>query len=664
MSETPSQPSPSGGLRPAREFGEQSVNGGIGMQAGGDLTVGGHVVGRDYSVSNVTNIYQSATSGNLPVGSGLPLSRAAKFVDRGKIMDDIRAALKAQTTTAVVGVGGMGGVGKTELARFLAAEVETKAPNTVVWIEVVDRPLAQVHGQMARALGFTLPPNLDAPGRCEMLRAALKASPYWLVVLDDIRRDFAPSLSLCLPPSPPCGALVTSRLHELPGLPADAMRTLNVMTETQALELLRSVPGLFEATAGENEAAKHLCQLCGYHPLALDLAARRLLKRLRDSQTPIAAFNQQLKDRLAQLRYGEGPLESLAANFELSYADLDEADRAHFRKLAVFAPTGFAPMAAAAVWGESEAGAVTVRDALEQLENASLLLPAEQPGRFQLHDLVREYADRKLDGSGEAQAARRLHAEFMIALFESHYTDVRADSGVAHELDNLRVAAEWALDEAKEGQLLARLATVPRNWLYNFFRAWNDWKKWLTSALQLGFEDRGLQANVLQAIGDVQSFREENDAALESYRQALELFRQVGARLGEANVLKAIGDVQQFRDDRDAALASYNDALKLFRAVGAKLGEANVLASLSRLSLQQGDPRTAEQHLKQAVALHESIGSVYSVGVDYGRFADVLLDLGKPAEAKPYALKCKAIFEQIGEPWLIQWIDRILAACE
>jgi hypothetical protein len=54
-------------------------------------------------------------------------------------------------------------------------------------------------------------------------------------------------------------------------------------------------------------------------------------------------------------------------------------------------------------------------------------------------------------------------------------------------------------------------------------------------------------------------------------------------------VLQAIGDVQQFRDDRDAALTSYHEALTLYRALGARLGEANVLAALSRLRLDD-DP--------------------------------------------------------------------------
>ncbi|MBI3359893.1 MAG: hypothetical protein HY023_02155, partial [Chloroflexi bacterium] len=488
-------------LRPAREFGVETS--GVSQS---QLTVG-DVAGRDLKKAEgdyleagaVKNVYEAAP---LPLasGSGIPPSRAARFVDRGPIVDRLRKAIRAESAAAIVGVGGMGGVGKTELARFLANEIEDTSPGSVLWITVADRPLADVHRRMAGALGVTFPPNADAQSRYEILLAALGSSRR-TVILDDIRAGFKPHLPFCLPPTPPCAALVTSRQIELPGLPLGAMHSLDVMTEAQALELLRGVEGLAELAAREEQAANDMCRLCGYHPLALDLAARRLLKRLHDSRAPIAAFTQNLKDRLAQLK---------------------------------------------TVWGESEDQA---RDSIERLQNASLVLPAETAGRFQLHDLLHEFARLKLREAEERDAAHRAHGEFLIALFGEHYTgDPSTAPGVTHELDNLRAAAEWARANG-EGRLLALLATKPRNWLYNVFRAWDVWESWLTAALQVGIEDKQLEANVLKAIGDVQSFRAERDAALESYRQALDLFRAVGARLGEANVLRSIGDVQSFRKE-------------------------------------------------------------------------------------------------------------------
>jgi tetratricopeptide (TPR) repeat protein len=116
------------------------------------------------------------------------------------------------------------------------------------------------------------------------------------------------------------------------------------------------------------------------------------------------------------------------------------------------------------------------------------------------------------------------------------------------------------------------------------------------------------EANVLQAIGDVQNFRDDRDAALKSYGEALQLFRAVGARLGEANVLKAIGDVQNFRDDRDAALKSYGEALQLFRAVGARLGEANVLKAIGDVQNFRDDRDAALKSYGEALQLFRAVG--------------------------------------------------------
>ncbi|MBI5650683.1 MAG: tetratricopeptide repeat protein [Chloroflexi bacterium] len=155
------------------------------------------------------------------------------------------------------------------------------------------------------------------------------------------------------------------------------------------------------------------------------------------------------------------------------------------------------------------------------------------------------------------------------------------------------------------------------------------------------------EANVLQAIGDVQQFRKDNDAALKSYAQALELFRSVGDRLGEANVLQAIGDVQQFRDERDAALKSYAQALELFRSVGARLGEANVLKAIGQLNLLD-DPKRADDLLNQALSTYEVIGARYHIAAQTGNFGFTLLRLGELDRAQSYFVRATALFEQIG----------------
>jgi len=121
----------------------------------------------------------------------------------------------------------------------------------------------------------------------------------------------------------------------------------------------------------------------------------------------------------------------------------------------------------------------------------------------------------------------------------------------------------------------------------------------------------------------------------------------VGDRLGEANVLQRIGDVQSFRDDRDAALASYEQALALFRAVGDRLGEANVYAALGKTFLLS-DLAKAEALLNQAITIYQAIGSRYSIPAQIGNFGWEFRRKGKPELAKPYLLRAAQLFEEIG----------------
>ncbi|MFN8004874.1 MAG: hypothetical protein U0X75_28125 [Acidobacteriota bacterium] len=178
---------------------------------------------------------------------------------------------------------------------------------------------------------------------------------------------------------------------------------------------------------------------------------------------------------------------------------------------------------------------------------------------------------------------------------------------------------------------------------------------WLIQTVRLAEKtgQKQWKANVLQAIGDVQSFRDEKDAALASYDSALTLFKQVGDNLGQANVLKAIGDVQSFRDEKDAALASYDSALTLFKQVGSNLGQANVLLALAQLN---GD---AEQ-FEAAIRLYERIGDGYSVARGKAYYGRWLLNQGEKTQAVLLFQEARAYWQQIGFFPGVEFVDELL----
>ena len=79
------------------------------------------------------------------------------------------------------------------------------------------------------------------------------------------------------------------------------------------------------------------------------------------------------------------------------------------------------------------------------------------------------------------------------------------------------------------------------------------------------------------------------------------------------DTLQALGDVLQFLKRSDDAIANYDQALDIYRQVGARLGEANTLKALGRL---QADVQQGIAYLQSAQTLYEQINDIYSQGVN------------------------------------------------
>jgi tetratricopeptide (TPR) repeat protein len=105
---------------------------------------------------------------------------------------------------------------------------------------------------------------------------------------------------------------------------------------------------------------------------------------------------------------------------------------------------------------------------------------------------------------------------------------------------------------------------------------------------------------VLKAQGDVLAFLDQRQEALERYDQALGLFRQVGARLGEANVLQAQGDAALRAGETEQGLRLLDEARGLYAAIGARAGLSNVGIVLARHAAAQGDYAAAIEYMQPA----------------------------------------------------------------
>ncbi len=179
-------------------------------------------------------------------------------------------------------------------------------------------------------------------------------------------------------------------------------------------------PG-FTLTPENVRAVAEICTRLDGIPLAIELAAMRMgvlsapqiAERLGDSLELLTEGG-----RMAPPRH-----RTLTGTLDWSHELLSDPERAHFRRLSVFAG-GWTLKAAEAVGVESGAESSVmggdVLGLMSRLVDRSLVVAWERGGqvRYRLLEPLWQYGWRKLSESGEVVAVRRRHATFFLALAE------------------------------------------------------------------------------------------------------------------------------------------------------------------------------------------------------------------------------------------------------
>ncbi len=223
----------------------------------------------------------------------------------------------------------------------------------------------------------------------------LLATRKVLIILDNAAGKA--QLRPLVPTSPGCAVLITSR-SRLPGLTVPYWM-VDVLIPSDAVELLSKVVGAARVEV-EPEAARDIVGLCGYLPLAIQIAGRKLAAHPHWRLARLAGRLANERDRLSWLEVGD--LE-IRASFLLSYEGRPGDEQRAFRLLSLPAVNDFAPWAAAAVL---DVDLDEAEDVVDRLADAQLLerrgVDATGTERYRFHDLLRVFAREQETGVGTA----------------------------------------------------------------------------------------------------------------------------------------------------------------------------------------------------------------------------------------------------------------------
>ena len=601
-----------------------------------------------------------ARAHNLPI-------QLTSFVGRDREMQEVKSLVKCSRLVTLTGAGG---AGKTRLALQAGADrIDDYADG--VWLAEL-APLTDpglVTHAAATVLGITEEPGV--PLITTLIRE-LKDREL-LLLLDNCEHLIDASAELCQALLGACGnvrILASSRealrvpgeaTYRVPSLAAPdpkANPSIAALTQYAAVRLFidraLAVQPTFEVTNVNAPAVASLCYHLDGIPLAIELAAARV------RSMSVQEVNERLDQRFRLLTDGARRAlprhQTLRSAIDWSYELLNAAEKALFRRLAVFAG-GWTLKAAEAVCAAIGVEEAAVLDILVSLVDKSLALAEQRNGatRYRLLETVREYAVERLRESGEEAPTRARHLAHFVSIAEEAEQQLTGAAQKASlerletEHDNLRAALASSIAAGGDAALGIRLAGA-------LFRFWSV-RGYLTqgrgqlSALieATSGEKTTARAKALSGAGGLAWQQGDYAIARALHDECLAIRCERGDQLGVAASLSNLGIVAYDQGDYAEARDLLERSLSIQRELGNKRG---IAASLNNLGIVASDARDfagARRLHEECLAIERELGNRRGMAMSLNNLAAMANEQGDYTAARALHEESLAIFRELGD---------------
>lgn len=626
------------------------------------------------------------------------------FVGRERELADL-AQLIADPNCRLLTLVAPGGMGKTRLALQAAAQQRDRFAHGVAFV-----PLAAIHSPaavipaLADALGF----SFYGPTSPRVQLFNYLRDKQMLLVLDNVEQliDAAELFVELLQHAPEIKLMLTSReplnvqgewVFEVAGLevPADARAEQFEASSAAALFMQRArrTRAGFALDAPERASVVRLCRLVEGMPLALELAAT-WVKTLAVAEI-VVEIERNLDFLGASLRDLPKRHRSMRAVFDSSWQMLPSEEQRVLAKLS-------------ALHGDFQ------REAAEQIANASLsllsalvtksLVRRTLAGRYDLHELVRQYAVNRLSENAMQEAATRAqHSRYYLALAQKSESDlfgprqVQAVAALNAEIENVRAAWQWA---ARHDTVALRAPTRALYWYYDLRNLSHEGAALFEIAIARTIADdsaREIAVGRWRAFQAMFAYRENRiDVAEQHLAQSFALLEKHGCGTELIDALWIQGQVAWARGDFDLAARalrralavqdarsqwqtticyimlgnvefeqgrdedSYRtltESLRVARAQGDPTMIAYAISSLTRHASRRARIAELEPLAREACELAKASGNRFAVALALAQLAQLVWAKRDVAQAKQLCRESIAVCRAQGDDW---WLSATL----
>ncbi len=575
---------------------------------------------------------------------------------------------------------GTGGIGKTRLAIETAWRIKDDFADGVYFVSLASANLARlITPAIADSIGFTF----ESASRAEpqkQLCAYLKEKQI-LLLADNLEHLLNGSgigiFAELLASAPKIKLLTTSRealdfqgewVFEVQGLPVPEDLSPDSLVQDTSVELFlqraRRAHAEFKTTDEDLPAILRICHLVDGIPLAVELAASwaRALTCAdiaREIERGLDFLSANTRDLPRRHR-------SMRAVFDHSWKLLSEEEQRVLLHLSVF-HGGFTREAAQQV-------AAATLPALSALVSKSLVRRIGND-RYDLHELIRQYALDRLAGQPEVQNdAQERHARYFMDYFASQ--DVRLRSSAQREtlveltieMDNFRTAWDWSLAHSRYDWIEQTL---------RMFAVLYDIRGWQQEGLDtLGNAVNALQSSIRQspdkikqvALGHALVSRSLLATRLGQFAEAQEWLEQsseILRPLNEPRVLveavSFLGVVAELTGNFNKAMEYYSEGLELAKAVEDRWYAAfcsTLMTMLTGVTQTWVKPEITHERLLSAMADWRTIGDPRFLAIVLNNLSWNALALKRYDEAQTTLEESVTLSRSIGDRYLLGYAYR------
>lgn len=606
-------------------------------------------------------------SNRIPIPTTSLIGRDVEFQAMDKLFSNPQCRLLTLT--------GIGGIGKTRLAIEFGLSKLSTFPGGVYYVPLTPVNSAKkIVSAIADVLDFRFSgPSYPKEQLLNYLSSSVKQEALFIfdnfehLLVEDMIQDKDSSLTELIAEIlrrlPNFKILGTSRerlnlhgewMYELHGLSVPPVDHVGRVEQYDSIALFiksaQRVRADFHVSEDEKSALVRICQLVEGVPLAIELAAawvgilscQEIAQEIQSNMDFLTTSMRDIPERHRSIR----------ATFDHSWKLLSNEEREALCQLAVF-KGGFDRQAAQQVVGAS-------LNLLASLSAKSLLHRTENE-RYDLHEVIRQYALSHLNDHGCYPGAYIRHCEYYLNFLRERENSLKTAAQqetiqqLTNEIDNIRSAWIWAINHKNYDQL--ELAGRAFGWYFEItglYREGIEQLELLVGVLKSEPRDNQRQRvlGLMFIHQALLNFRKgEFDQAQNLYEESILILRPIGDQALLADGLIFLGTILHLNGEYDRSKSSLEEGLLFSQESNDIWFEAFAIYNLGYITSLMGHPIEGYEQMVTALGIWRALGDPHAISLGLNFLIPTINRLGRYEEAIAFMEESIVLCEQSKNRW-------------